>query len=210
MKIVLLAAAAMFLAAACAPQAQYPEMTINTLQDSSYPCLKIVFPDSVKFEDMKFVTKDNESLLIYTLTMNSKPSYELSVIKRHTSSVDVEWSLVPISDQYDDTIKFYDIPPSDIYLDRSATVALIDRNNQIYLRGVMGEYTTPNTLYMITTDRIVQKESYLHLFSVERWSSSLAGKRMIDDMKKLVDWYYGHTEVINCNTRPRADKMWWE
>ncbi len=211
MKNTLIAAAvSLFLAAGCAQQAQYPDMTINTLQDSTFPCLKIVFPDSIKFEDMKVATDGNESLLIYTLTMNARPQYEISVIKRHTSSADVEWSLVPISDQYDGTIKFYDIPPTDIYFDRSAAVALIDKNGQIYLRGIMGEYTTPDTVYMVVTDRIVQKEGYLHLFSVDKWRNSSAGKRMISDMKDQVDWYYNHTEVLDCNTRPRADKLWWE
>ena len=210
MKKVLIVAAVVFIAAGCAPSAQYPDMTINTLQDNHYPCLKVVFPDSVKLEDMKVVTKDNESLLLYTLSMNSRPAYEISVIKRRTSSVDVEWSLVPISDQYDNTVKFYEISPSDMYFDRSAVVVLDEKNSQIVLRGVVGEYVTQDTVYMVRVDRVVQKDGYLHLFSVEKWANSSAGKRIIADMKEQVDWYYDHTEVLDCNIRPRVDKMWWE
>ncbi|MDR0454561.1 MAG: hypothetical protein LBH05_07105 [Deferribacteraceae bacterium] len=209
MKFLLVAAIAVFIAG-CAPQIQYPDMTLNTLQDSAYPCLKIVFTDIVRLKDMNFVTKDNESILLYNIAINSKPYYEFSVVKRHTSSVSAEWSLVAISDQYDSNVKFYEIPPSDIYFDRSAAVALIERDRQIYLRGIMGEYTTPDTLYMIISDRIVQKDSYLHLFSVEKWRNSSAGKRIIADMTELVDWYYNHTEVVSCNMPTRSDKAWWK
>jgi len=209
-KVLIAAIVAIFITVGCAVPTPYPDITLNTLQDSTYPCLKIVFPDIVKFQDMNTTVKDNESLLIYTLKMNTKPSYELSVIKRHTSSVDIEWSLVPISEQYEDTVKFYDIPPTDIHFDRSAAVVLVGKDGQIYLRGIMGEYTTPDTVYMVIADRIVKKNDYLHLFSIEAWRNSSAGKRMIADMTELVDWFYEHTEVLHCNARTRTDKMWWE
>ena len=210
MKKVLIAIAVLLIAVGCTTQTPYPDMTVNSLQDSSYPCLRIVFPESVKFEDMSSVAIDNESFLIYALKMHSKPAYELSVVKRRTSSVDVEWSLIPISDQYDETVKFYEISPSDIYFDRSAAVTLISKDGHLFLRGIMGEYVAPDIVYMVIADRIVKKDNYLHLFSIERWRDSSAGKRMIADMTELVDWFYNHTEVLHCNNRSRTDKMWWE
>jgi hypothetical protein len=184
-----------------------PTVSYNVLQDSVYPCIQVVFPEMVEYNGTTYANTEEESTSIHNIKMPAKPYYDITILKRSTTSPDIGWSLVPISDQYDESAKLYDIPPAGDFDERSAAVVFAEKNKELYLRAVVGEFTRPDTVYMILIDRLIQKEQYLHLFSADTWRESVTGKRFIDDMKAQADWYYSHTEVIDCNMNPNVDKI---
>lgn len=194
------------LLASCA-KTPAPQMTVNTMQDTNYPCVKIVFPNAVTYENLSKSKNGDESDLVYTLLMPSKPYYQITVTKKHTDSTSTDWALIPVSSQYDESAKVYDIPPTDENMDRTAAVAIIEKDGDLYIRAAVGEYTRPDSMYLITVDRIVQKMEFARLFSLEKWQTTASGQKFIQDMRTQADWYYSHTEVLECGY---SDKMWWE
>ncbi len=192
----------------CGHKAPSPDISVNVFRDRVYPCVKVVFPDVVEYKGVDSLVSDNRTYSVYSVAMASKPYYDIKIAKRFSGLDNESWMLEPISEQYDENVRLYEITDSDDLYDRSAVVAIIQKQGGLYLRGILGAYTRPDTVYFITIDRLIQKENYVHLFSLDRWKNSTSGKKITGDMIAQVDWLFEHTEVIDCNFGERVDKIY--
>jgi hypothetical protein len=193
----------------CAVQTDKPEVTFNTFSDFEYPCTKVVFPDAITYGGYQRLKYDNETLLSYKIKINSMPNYDIRIIKRHSDENIVMWAVKPISEQFDESVKLYEIDDEDLF-GRTAAVALTLKDGDIFLRSVVGEYTRPDTALLVITDRLIQRKEYAHLFSIADWKETSAGKRFIKDMIEKTDWFYSNTTVTECFATDGADRFWWE
>jgi hypothetical protein len=194
----------------CAAQADKPEVTLNTFSDFEYPCAKVVFPDTITYNGLQRLKYDNETVLSYQIKINSMSGYDIRIVKRHSYDNIAMWALKPISEQFDESVKLYEIKEDEGIFGRSAAVALISKNGDIFLRSIIGEYTRPDTALLVITDRLVQKKKYAHLFSLSEWRESSGGKRFINDMIDKTVWFYSNTVVTECFATDGIGRFWWE
>jgi hypothetical protein len=202
------------------------EITLNTFKDDYYPCVKVVFPDAIIYEGDDFSSDGDEKTVTYEFTLAAQRHYRFRIIKKRfepvppvseddisTPKVSVtppplpDWAVLPLAEQYDESVKVYEIPPENGN-DKAAALFFAGKDGDIYLSGVVGEifpfssgkenWGTSAAGLFLTVDRLVQREKYARFFSLEKWSETPAGKRFIEDMKKQVDWLYQNSYAAEC------------
>ena len=199
LKHVLLLFSAIFIAACGLVNDDSVNTTQNIFEaDDAEPCAKVVFPSAVKMELMQKASSGAESVIRYNLKLQSDPHYEFSMMKLYNAVADAEWALVPLSDQYSAEEKLYEIIDDDYFFERSAVVVFIEKDNGMYLRGIIGEYTASDKAVFFTIDRMIHRSEYMRLFDREEWLKTASGKFFVEEMKKQTDWYFKNITITGC------------
>jgi hypothetical protein len=199
-----------------------PELSINTFTDSYYPCVKVVFPEAIALNDYGLCEGDNEETASYIVSLPAQRQHSFKIVKRrfmtqppkdNTSALEdvkfPDWTH-PLSEQFDESVKIYEIDTEDAAGREAVVVFTQTDNGDIYLRGIVGEGTAlrPPDVgqtggkfaagVFIMVDRLIQRAEFAYLFSLEHWRETQAGKRFIEDMKKQTDWLYNNTYIVEC------------
>ena len=164
--------------------------------DGVAPCVRVNFPAEFKYISRQKADEDGELVYIYSFSMPSRSQYEYSLLKIYDSPSDTEWALVPVSDQYPDEEKLYEIKDREDFPERSAVIIMADKDGYVCLRGVAGEYSSRSMAVFFMIDRKIQK-GWLMDFSVEEWLSG-KGKTAVNEMKGQLDWFFKNIEAVNC------------
>jgi hypothetical protein len=199
-----------------------PELSINTFTDGYYPCVKVVFPEAISLEDYDLCSEDYEETATYIISIPAQRQHSFKIVKRRfmtqppkdNSSALTEdvkypdWTR-PLSEQFDESVKIYEISTEDA-AGREAVLIFAQDDGDVYLRGIVGEVTMLRPAsseqtggqfaagVFIMVDRLIQRAKFAYLFSLEHWSETQAGKRFIEDMKKQTDLLYNNTYIIEC------------
>lgn len=192
---------AVVLSAACASKADRPYTSMNVfIAGGDDPCLKVTFPDSVEYlSGYSMVNKDGEHITAYKLKMLHRESYDITVMKVYNETADSEWALVPLTDFYLPEEKLHERGVGELLPDRTAVIIYTEHDDgNLYLRGIVGEYTSRERAFFVTVDRMVFKADYRRMFKRDEWEKSKSGEFLINDMKSFTDWLFENTRVTEC------------
>lgn len=188
------------------------ELSLNTFTDARYPCVRVVFPDPITLDDIDSTSSKNEQTVEYEILEAAQSHYTFKLIKRSFKPVKVDnttpikfpsWTL-PITEVYEDGVILHKLS-EDYAGNRDGAVLLALVDGDIYIRGLISEVLAEHSAddgalfgIFLILDRLVQKERYAYLFSLEAWRESKTGKRFIEDMKKQVAWFYNNISIVQC------------
>ncbi len=188
----------------CGPKAVSPIVDLESLEDLNYPCIKVGFLNQIRYDNLKIESNDNYFALIYHLSMSS---YMVDIVKLY--ALVPGWSFQSLPELYDSMNKVYERTDPD-NPKKSAIIALTRIGDDIYLKGVVGEFISKDRAVRVEIFRVVKKGDIYRQGVIKRWLASATGKRSIENMKKLVDYTFNNISNIECNIRGNIDMNWWK
>ena len=188
----------------CGPKAVSPIVDLESLEDLNYPCIKVGFFNQIRYDRLDIESNDNYFAFIYKLSM---ASYMVDIVKLY--ALTPGWSFQPLPELYDNVNKVYEkIDPDNPK--KSAIIAITRIGDDIYLKGVIGEFISDDRAVRVEILRVVKKGDVYRQGVIKRWLGSATGKRSIENMKKLVDYTFNNISNIECNIRGNIDMNWWK
>lgn len=194
----------LFIIAGCTPRALKPSVSVYSLEDKNYPCIKVDFTDQVRYTGMSKIKKDNSLALLYQLDM---PGYKIEVTKLYALN-NSTFSLESLPSLNDNPSKLFEISNPDVP-DKSAIITLEDKNKDIILRGSVGYFIQSDRIVRVDIYRPVQKAGTFKFSGVEDWQNSTIGKRSIENMKEIVETVFDTLTTKECNTTNNLNSKWW-
>ncbi len=188
----------------CGPKAVAPIVDLESLEDLNYPCIKVGFLNQIRYHDFKVEGSDDYFALIYRLSM---ASYMVDIVKLY--ALVPGWSFQPLPELYDTANRVYARIDSD-NPKKSAVIVITRIDEDIYLKGVIGEFISDDRAVRVEILRVVKKGDVYRQGAIKRWLDSATGKRSIENMKKLVDYTFNNISNIECNIRGNIDMNWWK
>lgn len=188
----------------CGAKALKPSVSVYSLEDMNYPCIKVDFTDQVRYTGMSKIKKDNNLALLYQLDM---PGYKIEVTKLYGLN-NSTFSLESLPSLNDNPSKLYEITNPDIP-DKSAVITLEDKNKDIILRGSVGYFIQSDRIVRVDIYRPVQKAGTFKFAGVEDWQNSTIGKRSIENMKQIVETVYNTLTTKECSNGNNLNSKWW-
>lgn len=188
----------------CGPKAVSPIVDLESLEDLNYPCIKVGFLNQIRYHNLKVESNDEYFALIYYLSMSS---YNIDIVKLY--ALVPGWSFQPLPELYDNVNKVYErVDPDNPK--KSAVIALTRIDDDIYLKGVVGEFISDDRAVRVEILRAVKKGDVYRQGAIRKWLLSSTGKRTIENMKKLVNYTFENISNIECNIRGNIDMNWWK
>lgn len=194
----------LFTVSGCGAKALKPSVSVYSLEDMNYPCIKVDFTDQVRYTGMSKIKKDNNLALLYQLDM---PGYKIEVTKLYGLN-NSTFSLESLPSLNDNPSKLYEITNPDIP-DKSAVITLEDKNKDIILRGSVGYFIQSDRIVRVDIYRPVQKAGTFKFAGVEDWQNSTIGKRSIENMKQIVETVYNTLTTKECSNGNNLNSKWW-
>jgi hypothetical protein len=215
-----------------------PEITVNTFTDRYAPgantpqaafnadsCVKVIFPDTLIYKGADIFSNNFQETVAYNISLPAQKQYQYKIVKRRfTPPVQTDsegtvkepqlpdWARLSLSEYFDESVKVYEIPPSDENGLAGVVIFTAASGGDIYLRGIIGaaavtgrvpaapstELSDRASAIYLMIDRLVQRKEYAHLFSLQHWRETSAGKRFINEMKKEADWFINNVFIAEC------------
>lgn len=194
----------LFIISGCGAKALKPNVSVYSLEDMNYPCIKVDFTDQVRYTGMSKIKKDNSLALLYQLDM---PGYKIEVTKLYGLN-NSTFSLESLPSLNDNPSKLFEISNPDIP-DKSAVITLEDKNKDIILRGSVGYFIQSDRIVRVDIYRPVQKAGTFKFSGVEDWQNSTIGKRSIENMKQIVETVYNTLSTKECSNGNNLNSKWW-
>jgi hypothetical protein len=213
-----------------------PDITVNTFTDryvpyaadakpqadNRYSCVKVVFPDTLIYKGADAFSNNFQETVAYSVSLPAQKQYEYKIVKRRfTPPVQMnsegavkearipDWARLSLSEYFDESVKVYELPPSDENGLAGVVIFTSAGGGDIYLRGIIGAATVAGNIssaepydralaIYLMIDRLVQRKEFAHLFSLQHWRETSAGKRFISEMKKEADWFINNVFLVEC------------
>jgi len=188
----------------CAPKYAEPLVDLKRLQDPNYPCIRIDFPDQIRLLDTKIKEIDDYLALIYELAM---PNYKIDVVKLY--SFTPMWSMAKLTDIHDGDAKIYEkIDFDDPTISAVILITVIDKD--LFLRGSIGKFIASDRAVRIDIYRRIKTVGAFRRGAVDRWLASAAGKRTVENMKKIINYTFTNMKNVECSIHGNIDINWWK
>jgi hypothetical protein len=194
-----------------------------TRANNKYSCVKVVFPDTLIYKGADAFSNNFQETVAYSVSLPAQKQYEYKIVKRRfTPPVQInsegavkeppipDWARLSLSEYFDESVKVYELPPSDEN-GLAGVVIFTSAGGDIYLRGIIGAATVAGDTsppsaepydralaFYLMIDRLVQRKEFAHLFSLQHWRETSAGKRFISEMKKETDWFINNVFLVEC------------
>lgn len=187
----------------CGAKPQKPRVSVFSFEDENYPCIRIDFPDQIRYSDMSKVSKDKGVALVYRLNM---PGYKIEVSKLY--ALEGSWNTESLPSLYDNPSKVFEISDTE-NPDKSAVITIEENRDGIYLKGSVGYFIQSNRGVRVDIIRSIKKAGTFKAFGVEEWRNSTIGSRTIENMKNILSTVYESLSTRECTFKEGINADWW-
>lgn len=187
-----------------------PVMTMQSMQDSSYPCVRVSFPEQVRHEDSFQDVGENEAAVVHKLLMSG--GYRIEVSKLYWRSQDVPH--YRLSDRIEKNLVMAELPQNSMFPQRSALIYgevadLPDNKHEARIVGSVLDYAA-NVAIRIDIKKVIFTAGTFAPGAIPGWKESSIGQRTIENMRTILEAVARDAKVVSCQQQVRPEIRFWD